>query len=41
MLLFLSFLVKSDMMRAPPVADMQPTSVSDFMGPMDRLSMAV
>jgi hypothetical protein len=41
MLLFPSFLVKPDMMWAPPVTDMQSTSVSDFMGSTDELSSAI
>jgi hypothetical protein len=45
MLLFFSFLIKSDMMWAPPVADMQPIpcqlQFSDLVGPTDRLSKAV
>jgi hypothetical protein len=41
MLLFFSFLVKSDITWAPPVADMKSASVSDFMGPTDELFSAI
>jgi hypothetical protein len=41
MLLFLSFLVKLDMAWAPPAADMQSASVSDFLGPTDELFSAI